>query len=66
MAAWQFLVVLYSLSESMQPIVVESMADPIISTQKILQHARMAEMGSYKADAVAESISLELDMINIL
>lgn len=36
------------------------------STQKILQHARMAEQGLITADPLRESISLELDMINIL
>jgi hypothetical protein len=36
------------------------------STQKILQHARMVESGLTKRDAVKESISLELDMLNIL
>jgi hypothetical protein len=36
------------------------------STQKILKHARMAEMGLYKPDALNESIGLELDMLNIL
>jgi FtsH-binding integral membrane protein len=33
--------------------------------QKILAHARMAERGLMKRDAVNESISLELDFINI-
>lgn len=33
--------------------------------QKILQHARLAERGLVKRDAVNESISLELDFINI-
>ena len=33
--------------------------------QKILSHARMAERGMIKRDAVNESISLELDFINI-
>ena len=33
--------------------------------QKILAHARMAERGMMKRDAVNESISLELDFINI-
>ncbi|KAF8807997.1 hypothetical protein BYT27DRAFT_7097845 [Phlegmacium glaucopus] len=37
----------------------------LYDTQKILQHARMAEQGLMKADPVNESISLELDMINI-
>ena len=34
-------------------------------TQKILHHARMAERGLVKRDAVNESISLELDFLNI-
>lgn len=33
--------------------------------QKILAHARMAERGLIAKDAVNESISLELDFINI-
>lgn len=33
--------------------------------QKILHHARMAERGMIPRDAVKESISLELDFINI-
>jgi len=37
----------------------------LFDTQKILQHARMAEAGVIKRDALKESISLELDMINI-
>jgi len=37
----------------------------LFDTQKILQHARLAEQGQMKADPVNESISLELDMINI-
>lgn len=37
----------------------------LFDTQKILQHARMAEHGAMKADPLRESISLELDMINI-
>ena len=36
------------------------------STQKILQHARMAEMGAIPRDPMKEAIALELDMINIL
>ena len=34
-------------------------------TQKILHHARLAERGLVKRDAVNESISLELDFLNI-
>lgn len=37
-----------------------------ISTQKILRNARLAEQGSLKADPMKESISLQLDMVNIL
>ncbi len=33
--------------------------------QKILHHARLAERGVIQRDAVNESISLELDFINI-
>jgi hypothetical protein len=36
------------------------------STQKILQHARMAEQGLVARDPMREAIGLELDMINIL
>jgi len=36
------------------------------STQKILQHARMAEAGVMTRDPIREAIGLELDMINIL
>ncbi|KAK4626693.1 Growth hormone-inducible transmembrane protein [Fulvia fulva] len=37
----------------------------LYDTQKILAHARMAERGQFKRDAVNESIALELDFINI-
>lgn len=37
----------------------------LYDVQKILNHARMAERGMMKRDAVMESISLELDFINI-
>jgi len=37
----------------------------LYDTQKILQHARMAESGAISRDTLRESISLELDMINI-
>ncbi|KAF8167472.1 inhibitor of apoptosis-promoting Bax1-domain-containing protein, partial [Crassisporium funariophilum] len=37
----------------------------LYDTQKILKHARLAEQGLMKADPLRESISLELDMINI-
>ncbi|KAF8899133.1 inhibitor of apoptosis-promoting Bax1-domain-containing protein [Infundibulicybe gibba] len=37
----------------------------LYDTQKILQHARLAEQGLMKADPLKEAISLELDMINI-
>ncbi|GJE85861.1 Bax inhibitor family protein [Phanerochaete sordida] len=37
----------------------------LYDTQKILHHARLAEQGAMKADPVRESLSLELDMINI-
>ncbi|KIJ65058.1 hypothetical protein HYDPIDRAFT_88701 [Hydnomerulius pinastri MD-312] len=37
----------------------------LYDTQKILQHARMAEAGAIPRDPMKESIALELDMINI-
>ncbi|OCH96412.1 Bax inhibitor family protein [Obba rivulosa] len=37
----------------------------LYDTQKILQNARLAQMGTVPRDPVRESISLELDMINI-
>ncbi|KAF2095368.1 hypothetical protein NA57DRAFT_67815 [Rhizodiscina lignyota] len=37
----------------------------LYDVQKVLHHARMAERGLMKRDAVNESISLELDFINI-
>ena len=37
----------------------------LYDVQKILQHARLAERGLIKKDAVNESISLELDFLNI-
>ncbi|KAF8560150.1 hypothetical protein OG21DRAFT_1502492 [Imleria badia] len=37
----------------------------LYDTQKILQHARMAEMGVIPRDPMREAIALELDMINI-
>ena len=37
----------------------------LYDVQKILHHARLAERGLVKRDAVNESISLELDFINI-
>ncbi|EIM83445.1 uncharacterized protein STEHIDRAFT_63071 [Stereum hirsutum FP-91666 SS1] len=37
----------------------------LYDTQKILNHARLAERGVIPADPMKESISLELDMINI-
>ena len=37
----------------------------LYDVQKILHHARLAERGQMKRDAVNESISLELDFINI-
>ena len=43
-----------------------SLSNILFSTQKILQHGRMVEQGLMKADPLTESISLELDMINIL
>ena len=37
----------------------------LYDTQKILQHARLAERGLVRKDVVNESVSLELDFINI-
>ena len=37
----------------------------LYDVQKILHHARLAERGLFKKDPVNESISLELDFINI-
>lgn len=37
----------------------------LYDVQKILQHARVAERGLIKKDVVNESISLELDFLNI-
>jgi len=37
----------------------------LYDTQKILQHARLAEQGHLARDPIREAISLELDMINI-
>jgi FtsH-binding integral membrane protein len=37
----------------------------LYDTQKILRHARLAEQGLMSADPINESITLELDMINI-
>ncbi|TFK56754.1 Bax inhibitor family protein [Heliocybe sulcata] len=37
----------------------------LFDTQKILNHARMAQAGALPRDPLRESISLELDMINI-
>jgi growth hormone-inducible transmembrane protein len=37
----------------------------LYDVQKILHHARLAERGMIKRDAVNESISLELDFLNI-
>jgi FtsH-binding integral membrane protein len=37
----------------------------LYDVQKVLKHARMAEMGLIPKDAVNEAISLELDFINI-
>lgn len=37
----------------------------LYDVQKILHHARMAERGIIKKDPVNESISLELDFLNI-
>ena len=38
----------------------------LYDTQKILQHARMAQAGLVRSDPLKESISLQLDFMNIL
>ena len=37
----------------------------LYDVQKVLHHAQMAERGLMRRDAVNESISLELDFLNI-
>ena len=37
----------------------------LYDTQKVLQHARLAEQGVMQRDAVNESVGLELDFLNI-
>lgn len=37
----------------------------LFDTQKILEHARLAKQGLYEPDPMKESISLELDLLNI-
>lgn len=37
----------------------------LYDVQKVLNHARMAQVGAFRADAVNESVSLELDFLNI-
>ena len=37
----------------------------LYDVQKVLHHARLAQRGAFKADPVNESISLELDFLNI-
>jgi len=37
----------------------------LYDTQKILEHGRLVEQGRIEPDPIKESISLELDMINI-
>jgi len=37
----------------------------LYDTQKVLQHARLAERGVMQRDAVNESVGLELDFLNI-
>jgi hypothetical protein len=55
------------MSKSILPIqIFRSNADPNFSTQKILHRGRLVEAGVVPADPIADSIGLELDMINIL
>ena len=64
MEGLQFSVDLFFLSKLLQHFPLPNLI--LFSTQKILQNARMAEQGAMARDPVRESISLELDMINIL
>ena len=51
----------------MYPLYLGMLIDnSISSTQKILHNARLVEQGLTKGDVLNESISLQLDMINIL
>jgi len=67
MVVWPYLVVLFFMSGYLFSVFsYEIWTYLSLSTQKILKHARMVEMGSYTPDPLNESISLELDMLNIL
>lgn len=67
MVVWPCLVVLFFTSGYLFSLFLRDIYTHLSSsTQKILQHARMAEMGTYTPDPLNESISLELDMLNIL
>jgi hypothetical protein len=65
MVALRYSAVLYSTSKYDAPSIVSRLTHHD-STQKILQNARLVERGVIPRDPVKESISLELDMINIL
>jgi growth hormone-inducible transmembrane protein len=58
--------VLYEYVNVMISVLSVAHQSLVYSTQKILQHARMAETGVIPRDPLRESVSLELDMINIL
>lgn len=66
MVVWLYSAVSCYMSKAYLFLPSRSLSNILFSTQKILQHGRMAEQGLMKADPVNESISLELDMINIL
>lgn len=67
MVVWPYLVVLFFTSGYLSSLFLREIYTYLsLSTQKILKHARMVEMGTYTPDPLNESISLELDMLNIL
>jgi hypothetical protein len=68
MVAWLYLAVLCFMSQFLNQSCF-ALADCVsfdISTQKILRNARLVEQGVLQADPMKESISLQLDMVNIL
>ena len=58
--------VLYESVLVMSSVVSPDYISFAVSTQKILRNARLVEQGGLKADPMKESISLQLDMVNIL
>lgn len=66
MAVWQSSADLCFMSASHLSRNPGYTTETVCSTQKILQHARMAQAGAIPRDPLRESVSLELDMINIL